>query len=202
MLDKGILDAPQELFALNAPRLYCRRYLLVAHGIGIAEGQVFKLTAHFAHAQPVRQRRVDIQCLARDCFLPIRFQMLQGAHVVQPVGQLDQHHAHIAHHGQQHLAHVLGLPVFSIGELDLVDLGHALDDVRHLVAEALADLFAGCRSILHGIVQQGGGDCRRIQFHLRQHLCHLERVHNVGFAGGARLPFVVAHAEVPRLANQ
>ena len=150
----------------------------------------------------MRQRRVNIERLARNRLLPIRLQVLQGAHVVQPVGQLDQHHAHIAHHGQQHLAHVLGLPVLAVGELDLVDLGHALDNVRHLVAESLANLLAGRRRIFDGVVQQGGGDGRRVQLHLRQHLGHLERMHNIGLAGGARLPLVVAHAELPRLSNQ
>ena len=40
-------------------------------------------------------------------------------------------------HGQQHLADVLRLAVFAVGELDFVDLGDALDDVRDLLAEML-----------------------------------------------------------------
>jgi hypothetical protein len=80
--------------------------------------------------------------------------VLQGAHVVQPVGQLDQHHPHIGHHGQQHLAHVFGLAVFAVGKLDLVDLGDALDDVGHLVAELLRNLFVGGRRVLNRVVQQ------------------------------------------------
>ena len=79
------------------------------------------------------------------------------------------------HHGQQHLAHVFGLAVFAVGELDLVDLGHALDDVRHLVAESVRDLLAGGRGVFHGIVQQAGRDGGRVQLHLGQHLGHFER---------------------------
>ena len=70
--------------------------------------------------------------------LAFRLQVLQRAHVVQAVGQLDEDHAHVRHHGQQHLADVLGLAVFAVGELDLVDLGDAFDDVRHLLAESRA----------------------------------------------------------------
>jgi hypothetical protein len=83
----------------------------------------------------VRQRSVDVLRLAGDGLLAVGLQVLQGAHVVQPVGQLDEHHAHIGNHGQQHLAHVFGLAVFAVGKLDLVDLGDALDDVGHLLAK-------------------------------------------------------------------
>ena len=51
-------------------------------------------------------------------------------------------------------------------------------------------------------MQQRRGNGRRVQLHLRQHLGHLERVHDVGLAAEARLPFVVRDAELPRLANQ
>ena len=82
------------------------------------------------------QRRVDVLGLAGDGLLAVGLQVLEGAHVVQTVGQLDQHHAHIGDHGQQHLAHVFCLAVFAVGKLDFVDLGDALDDVGHLVAKA------------------------------------------------------------------
>ena len=41
--------------------------------------------------------------------------------------------------------------------------------------------------VFHGVVQQRRGDGRRVQLHLRQHLGHLERVHNVGLAAEARV---------------
>ena len=154
LLDQRVFHAAQELLALDAPRLHRRRHPLVAHRIGVAEGQVLQLAAHLAHAQPVRQRGVNVQRLARDRFLPVGLQVLQRAHVVQPVGQLDQHHPHIGNHGQQHLAHVLGLAVLAVGKLDLVDLGYALNNVRHLIAEFFRDLLAGGFGVFHGIVQQ------------------------------------------------
>ena len=150
----------------------------------------------------MRQRRVDVQRLAGDGLLAVGLQVLQRAHVVQPVGQLDEHHAHIGDHGQQHLAHVFGLAVFAVGKLDLVDLGDALDDVRHLVAEVGRNLLVGGRRVFDRVVQQAGGDGGRVQLHLGQHLGHFERMNDVGLAGGAHLPLVMLDAELPRLADQ
>ena len=42
----------------------------------------------------------------------------------------------------------------------------------------------------------------RVQLHLHQHFGYFKRVHNVGLARGARLPFVMRDAELPRLSNQ
>ncbi len=202
MLDQRVFHAAQKLLAFDAAGFDGRRHLLVAHRIGVAEGQVLKLAAHLAHAQPVRQRSVDVLGLAGDGLLAVRLEVLEGAHVVQAVGQLDEHHAHVRHHGQQHLAHVFGLAVFAVGKLDLVDLGDALDDVGHLVAKLGFDLLIGGGRVLNRVVQQAGGDGRRVHLHLRQHLGHLQRVDDVGLAGGAHLPFVMLDAELPGLADE
>ena len=134
--------------------------------------------------------------------LPLGLQVLERAHVVQAVGQLDEDHAHVADHGQQHLADVFGLAVFAVGELDLVDLGDALDDVRHLVAKAGLDLLAGGWGVFDGIVQQAGGDGGGVQLHLGENFGDFKRVDDVGLAGGARLALVVLDAKLPCLANK
>ncbi len=148
LLVEEIFDRAQKLLAFDAAGFDRLRHLLVAHRIGIAEGQILKLATHLAHAQAMGQRRVNVHGLARDGLLAVGLQVLESAHVVQAVGQLDQHHANVRHHGQQHLADVLGLAVFAVGELNLVDLGDALDDVGHLVAElvAISSLVAGVSS--------------------------------------------------------
>ena len=43
-------------------------------------------------------------------------------------------------HGQQHLAEALGLPVFGGEEVELAELGDAVDAARHFLAEILADI--------------------------------------------------------------
>ena len=81
-------------------------------GLEVAEGQILEFAANNAHSQPVRDGRVDIQRLARDALLLVRRQIFERAHVVQPVGQLHQHHANVVDHGQKHLADVFGLARF------------------------------------------------------------------------------------------
>jgi len=48
---------------------------------------------------------------------------------VKPVGELDQDDAHVARHGEQHLAEVLGLRVLGALELDAVELGDAVHEL-------------------------------------------------------------------------
>ena len=42
----------------------------------------------------------------------VRFLKIQGAHVVQPVCQLDHDDPHVVAHGQDHFADILGLGFF------------------------------------------------------------------------------------------
>ena len=86
------------------------------------------------------ERRKNVQRLARDLLLLLRLQVLERAHVVQAIGKLDDHHADVGHHRQQHLANVFGLVVLAGRELDLVELCNSFDDVRYLFVEALGDL--------------------------------------------------------------
>ena len=123
--------------------------LLVADRIGVAEGQVFQLAADFAHAQAVGQRCINLQRLLGDLLLPLFRQRRQGAHVVQPVGQLDEHHADVINHGQQHLADVFRLALFLAGQIDHADLGDAFHNVRHLRSELALNVFLFGRGVFH-----------------------------------------------------
>ena len=64
---------------------------------------------------------------------------LERAHVVQAVGELDEQDADVARHRDDHLADVLGLRQLAGAELDLVELGQAVDDPGDLVAEPLLE---------------------------------------------------------------
>ena len=202
LLHQRVFHAAQELLALHAPRFHRRRHPLVAHRIGVAEGQVLQLAAHLAHAQPVRQRSVNVQRLARDRLLPLGLQVLQRAHVVQPVGQLDQHHAHIDTIASSILRTFSAWRSSRLANWILSILVTPSTMCATWSPKPLANLLAGGLRVLHGVVQQRRGDGRRVQLHLHQHLGYLERVHNVGLAAEARLPLVVADAELPRLSNQ
>ena len=124
----------------------------------VHKAQVFQLALDGPHAEPVGQGRVNLQGLlglADALFLAAIF---QGAHIVEPVRQLDDHHPHVLGDGQEHLAQVLRLgflpghqlPVTGLGQLG--DPVHHLGDVSRLIADALH-----VRDHL-----QGGGDGAQI----------------------------------------
>jgi hypothetical protein len=158
--------------------------------------QVLELAAHFVHAEAMGDRRVNVQRFARNFVLPLRREKLQRAHIVQAVGQLDEDDTNVIHHGQHHLAHVLGLRVFRRGKLNLADLGDAFDDVSDLLAELGFDLVDGHRGVFHHVVQQPAGDRGRVELHLSQNGRHLQRVRQIRLARLARAAFVMFEGEV------
>ena len=195
-------DALEERLAFAAQRIDFGGELRVGEGIDVAEGEVFELAAQFAHAETVRERSVHVERLASDAALLLRVQVLERAHVVQAVGELDDDHAQIRDHGQQHLADVLGLVVFAVGELDLVELGDAFDDVRDLLAEALGDLAGGDVGVFDGVVQQAGGDGGGVHLELGEDLRDFQWMADVGLAGGAALAFVLLDGKRPGRADE
>ena len=75
-----------------------------------AERQVLHLPLELPHAEPVRERRVDVVRQPRG--LPARRRVVQAHRVaqrLQVIGELDQDDAHVLHHGEQHLAQRLEL---------------------------------------------------------------------------------------------
>ena len=196
-------DASEEGFALAAQRVDFLRELRVLKRVGVAEGKVFELAAQFAHAEAVRERSVTCRAFRGRCAdLLFGLQVLERAHVVQAVGELDDDDANVSDHREQHLADVFGLVVFAVGELDFVELGDAFDDVRDLLAEALGDV-GGCDvGVFDGVVQQAGGDGGGVHFELGKNLRDFQWMDDVGFAGRALLVGVMLHGEDPRPADE
>ena len=85
-----------------------------------------------------------------------RGQRIERPHVVQTVGQFHQDDADVGHHGEQHLADAFGLALLARIEVDLAQLGDAVDTARHVVAELVADFLDGGGGVLHDVVQQPG----------------------------------------------
>ena len=94
---------------------------------------------------------------------------------------------------QDELPQVLGLAQVLGGELQLGELGHALDQLADLGAEQLVDLGAGDRGVLDHVVQQGGDDGRGVEPVVGEDARHLDGVGEVGIAGGPLLRPVHAH---------
>ena len=82
--------------------------LVVLLWLEVAEGEVFQLPLQLPDAEPIGQWRVDLHRLLRDPPTLRRRPVLERLHVVQAIGQLDEHDANVLGHRQEHLAHVLG----------------------------------------------------------------------------------------------
>ena len=138
------------------------------------------------------QRGVDFQGLLGDLALLRLRQVRQRPHIVGAVGQLNENHADVARHGDDHLAEVLGLTFFTRGEIDLTDLGDPIHQGRDLQAELFLDLFQAGEGVLNRVVQQAGHDTGDVELHVGDDLRHLDGMHEIGIARAAFLPLVHA----------
>jgi hypothetical protein len=118
--------------------------------------------------------------------------VLERAHVVQAVCEFDEDDAHVVHHREEHLAHVLGLLLLARLVAYLRDLCQAVDQVRDLFAEGVAYHVELDERVFDHVVQEPRGDGDLVEFHVGEYVRDFERVDEVGLARGARLPLVVA----------
>ncbi len=135
-----LLDRQRDRIDLPAFAAADRREPPGDRGIGLGlqlfESEQLHLAHIFVHAHPLGQRGIDIHRLARDpAALVLALDEMQRAHVVQPVGQLDQQHADVLAHRQQELAQVLGRALALAHRLDLGELGHPVDQPGDFGAE-------------------------------------------------------------------
>ena len=121
---------------------------------------------------------------------------------MQPVGELDEDDADILRHRQQHLAEALCLRVLARLELDLVELGHAVDHVGDGLSERRFDLGLGDLGVLHHVVEESGGEALRVESPLRQDAGDRQRMGDVGFAGLAELALVRVFGKCERALDQ
>ncbi len=122
-------------------------------GVEHLEGEVLELLADRLHAHAAGERREDIHRLARLLDLLFGPHGADRAHVVQPVGKLDQDHPQILGHRHEQLAEVLGLLGLGRGQLELGQLGDAVDEVGDLGAEPLGQLGIARARVLDRVVQ-------------------------------------------------
>ena len=157
--------------------------LLVGARLQVAERQILQLPFQLAHAQAVGQRRVDVEDLAGHLLLAFRVGLLHRANDHGPLGQLDQGHAHVVDHRQQHLADVIQLAVL-LAEHRLaggVQAGadgghaqHALDQARHRLAEVPGHFRQGQLPFAHRPVQHRRGQRLRVGPQVGEHIGHLQ----------------------------
>ena len=116
-LDAGLLELRREFgdrpvdvrLAALAPGVEQLGQLAEALGLERLEREVLELPLDLPDPEALGQRRVDLHRLAGDALLLVRRQAVQRPHVVESVGELDEHDPDVLGHRQEHLADVLGL---------------------------------------------------------------------------------------------
>ena len=106
---------------------------------------------------------------------------------MQPITELDDQDPEVFRHRDQHLAEGGGLLGFFGVEADAIQLGHTVDDRRHLVAERPADVLELDPGVLHRIVEQRGGDRHLVEPQIGHDPGHGQRVDDVRLTGLAAL---------------
>ena len=162
-------------------------------GVQVFERQFFQFRRDGVDADGATQRRIDFQGLAADALTLLRLDEVQGAHVVQAVGQLDQQDPHVLGDGQNELAQVLGLTRMLGLKLQPRQLGHALDQDGDLFAKHGGDVVAGGRGVLDHVMQQGRHDGRRIQPIVGQDARDLNGMGEIGIARSPQLRAMHLH---------
>ena len=177
-------DLMQELVAVLIQQVADR---LIADRVKVVQTAVLELLLDVGNSEAVRDGGIDLhrfQCLVAALLLGPG---VAGAHIVQSVAQFYNHDADILAHGQQHLAQVLGLAILHIRELDLGQLGDAVNEQRDLGAELLLDLGHRDRRVLGHIVHESRGNALAVHAQLHQNLRHRKRVTDVRLAAAAAL---------------
>ena len=113
--------------------------------------------------QAVGDGRVNFQGFGGDAAALFRRHRLHGVHVVQAVGQFDQDHPHILRHRQQHFAEVFRLRLVLRIQTQLVELGYAIDQHGHRLAERARSRLLVAGGVFHHVVQQRGDQGLRVK---------------------------------------
>ena len=165
-------------------------------GIEIFEAEVLQLALDLRNTQTSRDRRIDIQRLARHLLLALLGQEIQRTHVVQPVGKFDDDHADVLRHRDEDLAEVFGLLLFLRFEDDLVELCDARNERQNAFAELAADVLLGDGRILDDVMQQRARNGIGVQSEIDQDLRNGARMNEIGLPRGALLVAVRIAREV------
>ena len=176
----------------NSRRSVTKRRMIDLRPSGFSTRKPRSSSSSRIHCMPIRPasgaKMSMVSRALRCCFSGA--QVADRPHVVQPVGELDEQDAQVLRHRHQELAEVLRLLVRGRGELEVGELGHPVDQLGDLLAEAERDLGVGRERVLDGVVQERGDDRRVVELLLGEQDRHRDRMGEVGLAVLAELPLV------------
>ena len=167
-----------------------------------AKRKVLELPFELPYAEPIGQRREQILRLARGLEAIVAFAPDQKPQRLRALGKLDEDHADVADHRQQHLAQILRLSVSILfrcsraGDLRRADRTHARnagDQLRDVGTEFCAKLV-GVEAVEVRRAEQNGGAHRiGIELEAGDDGCRCQRAVEPGLAvGGAAVAVQLA----------
>ena len=113
-----------DLFQTSCNRLIC-------FGFQLFEREQLHFAHIFIHANPLRQRSIDIHRFLGDATTFFgAFDKMQRPHIVQTIRKLDQKNADIIGNGEQEFAQILGSAFIFGLRFDFRKLGNAVDQPR------------------------------------------------------------------------
>ena len=179
-LGQAVLDPAHELQALGLMGVEVVHDAVVGLRLEVAEAQVLQLPFELLHTETVGQGRIDVHRLLGFGDLLRRRLVLHGAHIVEPVADLDEDHADVLGHGQEHLPQILHLLLLGRGVGGTGQLCDAFDEGGDGGAEQGGDLLIGRGGVLQTVVEQGGQDGVGVEADLGHDFGHGQGMNDIG----------------------
>jgi hypothetical protein len=130
---------------------------------------------------------------ASDAQALFRRHVMQRAHVVEPVGELDEQDADIVDDGEQELAEILALRRLLRDQVELLDLGQPVHQPADIGPEHALDLLERGGRVLDRVMQHGCHDRGVVELEIGQEGGDFERMGEERVARGTLLRAVRAH---------
>ena len=165
--------------------------IIIDFRLQIFQCQVIQLNLYFGNTKTLGNGRINVHSLPRLFLLLLRTHIFQRSHVVQTVGQLDQNNTDILRHGQEHLTEILCLLIHLVcGIAQLTQLGNAIYQKRHLIAELPCHILGGHGGILHHIMKKARCNTFLIKLQICQNNTNAKRMNDIRFSGFTDLIFM------------
>ena len=174
-----IHDLLDIFFPFASADSYFIHQVIIYLRLQIFQGKVIQFYLYFGNAQALCDGRIDFHGLSGNLLLLCRRLVFQGPHIMKAVRQLYHDNPDILGHGQEHFTQVFRLhfllicglvfPVSLIaGEINLLQLGDAVYQQRHIRPEFFFDFRLCHDGIFHHIMKEPGLNRFFIQFQIRK----------------------------------
>ena len=109
---------------------------------------------------------------------------------MQSVGELNQNNADVFGHRHRHLLEVFSLLFFFAFEVNVRELGYAVDQVGNNIAKLGGQCGFRDAGIFNNVVQHRCHQALMVEVHFSKDVGDCQGMNNVGLAAAAALPFM------------